>query len=74
MFQNLFSERFLIRCLNSSNEKYTHGGGSCSCDNAYSSCFSVAYFDRLFFALALVLGRGRFNVDRALSFNDLRFE
>ena len=48
--------------------------GICYCDNAYSSRFSIALFDSLFVALALALGRGRFNVGRALSFNDLRLE
>ena len=63
--------------FNSSNEMYALGGGSwgiCSCNNAYSSRFSIALFDQLFVALALAVGRGRFNVGRAPSFNDLPFE
>ena len=43
--------------------------GSCACKNEYSSLFSIALVERLFVALAL--GRGRFKVDNAPSFNDL---
>ena len=56
---------------------YAFGCGSwgiCSYDDAYSSRFSIALFDRLFVALALALGRGRFNVGKAPSFNDLRLK
>ena len=45
-----------------------------SCNNAYSSRFSIAHFDRLFVALALAVGRGRFSIGRAPSFNDLQLE
>ena len=58
----------LTGCLNSSNEMYALGGGSCcirSCNNALSSRFSIALFDWLFVALALALERGRFDVGRA---------
>ena len=47
---------------------YALSGGSwgiCSCNNEYSSRFSIALFDQLFVALTLALGRGRFNVGRA---------
>ena len=63
--------------MNYSNKICALGGGSwgiCSCNNAYSSRFSIAHFDRLFVALALAIGRGRFSVGRAPSFNDLRLE
>ena len=46
--------------------------GICSCNNAYSSRFSIFLFDQLFVALALAFGRGRFNVGRAPFFNDLQ--
>ena len=75
--QSYFSARFLICCLSSSNKMYVFGGGIqgiYSWNNAYSSRFSIALFDRLPVALALALGCGRFNVGRAPSFNNLHLE
>ena len=54
-----------MHCLNSSNNMFALGGGCrgiCSCNNPYSSHFSIALFDRLLVALALALGRARFNM------------